>query len=113
MGTQQRRLHTATSVVFFVYNHRGKIKGVFMKIISRISEKGNRYYQTALNKEGEETKFVPVFVKKSLNGEFEKISTEKKVDKRGLVFEVIEINDKNVFMPKVEEGQEPHFVITK
>lgn len=83
-----------------------------MKIIGRMSAKGNMYYQTAVNHEGSDTEWIPVFVKKSLEGKFEFISKEKKVDKKGVVYECIEIPDKNVFKATTETG-EPKFVITK
>lgn len=79
-----------------------------MKIIGRLSQKGNMYYQTAI-KEGEETNWIPVFVKKALEGKFEIISREKKVDKKGVVYELIEVADSHVFKPEGENK----FVITK
>ena len=85
-----------------------------MKIIGRLSKKGNMYYQTAIKEEGmDEAKFYPVFVKKSLEGKFDIISREKKVDKKGAVYELIEVADSHVFRPEVAEGEEVKFVITK
>lgn len=85
-----------------------------MKIIGRISAKGNKYYQTAIKEEGkEESTFVPVFVKKGLEGNFEKLSLEKKVDKRGIVYELIEVADSHVFKPEPKEGETLKYIITK
>lgn len=83
-----------------------------MKLIGRISAKGNKYYQTAINIEGEETKFLPVFLKKGLE-KFEMVSLEKKVDKKGVVYELIEVPDKNVFHPPVGEDGKDKFILTK
>lgn len=83
-----------------------------MKIIGRISKKGNKYYQTAVNKEGEETKWISVFLKKGLEN-FEMISLEKKVDKKGVMYELIEIPDKNVFKPAPDETGFEKYIITK
>lgn len=84
-----------------------------MKIIGRISAKGNVYYQTAIKEEGkEESTFVPVFVKKALEGKFEFTSKERKVDKRGVVYDLFEIPDKNAFKTTDEEGN-IKFILTK
>lgn len=84
-----------------------------MKIIGRISAKGNTYYQTAIMEEGkEESTFVPVFVKKALAGKFEFTSKERKVDKRGVVYDLIEVPDKNAFKTTDEEGN-IKFILTK
>lgn len=84
-----------------------------MKIIGRISAKGNTYYQTAISEEGEGYSiFVPVFVKKALEGKFEFISKERKVDKRGVVYDLFEIPDKNAFKITDEEGN-IKFILTK
>ena len=83
-----------------------------MKLIGRLSQKGNKYYQTAVNKEGEETKFIPVFIKKGLE-DFEFTSLEKKVDKLGKVYELIEVPDKNVFKPEPDENGFVKYIITK
>lgn len=75
-----------------------------IKIIGRISKKGNEYWQTAIQVEGkEESEFIPVFLKKGV----EKLnykSMEKKVDKRGVVYTLYEIERKNVFFPTEEDG---------
>lgn len=77
-----------------------------MKLIGRISKKGNEYLQTAIKVEGkEESKFIPVFLKKGV----EKLnyqSVEKKVDSRGVVYNLYTVEDKNVFMPIDEETKE-------
>lgn len=84
-----------------------------MKIIGRISAKGNVYYQTAIREEGKEDSiFVPVFVKKALEGKFEFTSKERKVDKRGVVYDLFEIPDKNAFKTTDEEGN-IKFILTK
>ena len=86
-----------------------------MTIIGRISKNGSIYYQTPVQKDGEEKpEWLPVFVKKELNGEFEKVSSEKKVDKNGTIYDVIVIADKNAFRPKDENGKlSDKFIITK
>ena len=69
------------------------------KIIKRISKAGKEYYQIAENTENE-TKWLPVFVSKKIeNGDFAKVSTERKVDKNGQVFEIIEVKASNLFKP--------------
>ena len=83
-----------------------------MKLIGRISAKGNKYYQTAVNVEGEETKWLPVFLKKGVTN-FEKISLEKKVDKNGVVYELIEVPDKNAFRPPLGDDGKDKFILTK
>ena len=85
-----------------------------MKVIGRISKKGEEYFQTAIKVEGqEESKFIPVFLKKGI----EKLnyqSVEKKVDSRGVVYNLYTIEDKNVFMPLDEETKEiKKAIITK
>ena len=48
-------------------NVNKEIKNEIVKVIGRISKKGNEYYQTAINVEGEqENKFIPVFLKKGV-----------------------------------------------
>ena len=48
-------------------NVNKEIKKEIVKVIERISKKGNEYYQTAINVEGEqENKFIPVFLKKGV-----------------------------------------------
>lgn len=83
-----------------------------MKIIGRISKAGKEYYQTAINKEGEETEFLPVFLKKGIE-KLNFIQCERKVDKRGVVYTVYEVDDKNVFKPKEEDGSIKKVIITK
>lgn len=79
-----------------------------IKIIGRISKEGKAYYQYAENKD-DTTTWCPVFVSKKLpDGKFEQISRERKVDKNGNVFEVIEINERNLYKPS--EGK---YIITK
>lgn len=84
-----------------------------VKVIGRISKKGVEYYQTAIRVEGqEESKFIPVFLKKDV----EKLnynSMEKKVDKRGVVYTLYEIPAKNVYMPANEDGTVDKAIITK
>lgn len=85
-----------------------------MKVIGRISKKGEEYFQTAIKVEGqEESKFIPVFLKKGI----EKLnyqSVEKKVDKAGVVYNLYTVEDKNVFMPLDEETKEiKKAIITK
>ena len=82
------------------------------KIIGRISKAGKEYFQTALDGEGKESVFIPVFLKKGI----EKLnyeSMEKKVDKRGVVYTLYEVNTKNVFMPTEEDGTIKRAIITK
>lgn len=75
-----------------------------VKIIGRISKKGIEYFQTAIKEEGkEESTFIPVFLKKELE-KFEYISMEKKVDKRGVVYTLYEVDKKNVFFPTEEDS---------
>ena len=84
-----------------------------VKVIGRISKKGVEYYQTAIRVEGqEESKFIPVFLKKGV----EKLnynSMEKKVDKRGVVYTLYEIPAKNVYMPVDEDGTIDKAIIMK
>ena len=85
-----------------------------MKVIGRISKKGEEYFQTAIKVEGqEESKFIPVFLKKGV----EKLnyqSVEKKVDSRGVVYNLYTVEDKNVFMPLDENTKEiEKAIITK
>ena len=85
-----------------------------VKLIGRISKKGNEYLQTAIHVEGqEESKFIPVFFKKGLE-KLNYISVEKKVDKRGVVYSLYEVDSKNVFFPKDETtGEIERAIITK
>lgn len=74
-----------------------------IKLIGRISKKGNEYLQTAINVEGqEENEFIPVFFKKGVE-KLNYISKENKVDKRGIVYTLYEVEKKNVFFPAPEE----------
>lgn len=90
-----------------------EIKNEIVKIIGRISKKGVEYFQTAIKVEGqEESKFIPVFLKKGV----EKLnykSMEKKVDKRGVVYTLYEIPAKNVYMPEDEDGTIDKAIIMK
>ena len=84
-----------------------------VKIIGRISKKGNEYWQTAIRVEGqEENKFIPVFLKKGVE-RLNYVSQEKKVDKRGVVYTLYEIDKKNVFFPVEEDGLVNKAIITK
>lgn len=76
-----------------------------VKIISRISKKGNEYYQTALNDVEGEDKFIPVYKKKGLE-KFEITSLTRKIDKRGVAYSVIEIPEKNIFFVRGSEDNE-------
>lgn len=74
-----------------------------IKLIGRISKAGKEYLQTAINVEGQEdNEFIPVFLKKGLE-KLNFISQEKKVDKRGVVYTLYEVDKKNVFFPDPEE----------
>ena len=91
-----------------------------MKLIGRVSAKGNTYYQTAkkvVTEDGTEVVWCPVFPKTSLDGKFETISREKKVDSRGFVYELIEIADSHVFevIEDTEDGEatKTKYIITK
>lgn len=84
-----------------------------IKLIGRISKKGNEYLQTAINAEGQEdNKFIPVFLKKGIE-KLNYISLEKKVDKRGVVYTLYEVDKKNVFFPTNEDGIVERAIITK
>lgn len=84
-----------------------------IKLIGRISKAGKEYLQTAIRVEGqEESKFIPVFFKKGI----EKLnynSVEKKVDKRGVVYSLYEVDKRNVFFPQNEAGEIERAIITK
>lgn len=76
-----------------------------VKVIGRISAKGVEYFQTAIKQEGqEESKFIPVFLKKGVD-KLNYRSMEKKVDKRGVVYTLYEVDKFNVFMPFDEDGE--------
>lgn len=84
-----------------------------VKIIGRISKKGNEYWQTAIKVEGqEESKFIPVFLKKGVE-KLNFVSKENKVDKKGVVYTLYEIDKRNVFMPVDDNGQIERAIITK
>lgn len=84
-----------------------------VKIIGRISKKGNEYWQTTINIEGQtENKFIPVFLKKGLE-RLNFVSQEKKVDKRGVVYTLYEVDRRNVFFPMTEDGIAERAIITK
>lgn len=85
-----------------------------MKIIGRISKKGNEYYQTALKIEGqEESKWIPVFLKKGIS-KLNFKTKETKLDKAGVAYSLYEVEDKNVFMPiDPETNQVERAIITK
>lgn len=84
-----------------------------MKIIGRISKAGNEYFQTAIKVEGEDNVFIPVFLEKGIE-KLNFISSERKVDKRGVVYTLYEVDDRNVFMPIEEEsGKVEKAIITK
>lgn len=77
-----------------------------IKLIGRISKKGVEYLQTAIHIEGrEESEFIPVFFKKGVD-KLNFISQEKKVDKRGVVYTLYEVDAKNVFFPEPKEHEE-------
>lgn len=90
-----------------------EIKNEIVKIIGRISKKGVEYFQTAIKVEGQEqSDFIPVYLKKGV----EKLnykSMEKKVDKRGVVYTLYEIDARNVYMPANEDGTVDKAIITK
>lgn len=90
-----------------------EIKNEIVKIIGRISKKGVEYFQTAIKIEGQEqSDFIPVYLKKGV----EKLnykSMEKKVDKRGVVYTLYEIDARNVYMPVDENGKITKAIITK
>lgn len=83
------------------------------KIIGRISKAGKEYFQTAIHVEGqEESEFIPVFLKKGVE-KLNYVTMEKKVDKRGVVYTLYEVDSKNVFMPVEEDGKVARAIITK
>ena len=90
-----------------------EIKNEIVKIIGRISKKGVEYFQTAIKVEGQEqSDFIPVYLKKGV----EKLNyktMEKKVDKRGIVYTLYEIDARNVYMPADENGKITKAIITK
>ena len=69
-----------------------------LKIIGRISKEGKEYLQMAINEEGKEGRFIPVYLKHGVE-KLNFISQEKKVDKRGTVYTLYVVEKKNVFMP--------------
>ena len=93
-------------------NVNKEIKNEIVKVIGRISKKGNEYFQTAINVEGEqENKFIPVFLKKGVE-KLKLTSMERKVDKRGVVYTKNEVHDSNVFLPKEEKGEIAKAIVT-
>lgn len=85
-----------------------------VKLIGRISKKGEEYLQTAIHVEGQEqSEFIPVFFKNGLEKKLNYKSVEKKVDKRGVVYSLYEVDAKNVFFPKEEDGSIKRAIITK
>lgn len=94
-------------------NENKEIKNDIVKVIGRISKAGKEYWQTAIKVEGqEESKFIPVFLKKGV----EKLNyktMERKVDKRGVAYTLYEMPAKNVFMPTEEDGQIAKAIITR
>lgn len=84
-----------------------------VKLIGRISKKGVEYWQTAIKVEGqEESKFIPVFLKKGVE-KLNYVSKENKVDKRGVVYTLYEVDKRNVFMPVDDNGVIERAIITK
>lgn len=85
-----------------------------VKLIGRISKKGEEYLQTAIHVEGQEqSEFIPVFFKNGLEKKLNYNSVEKKVDKRGVFYSLYEVDAKNVFFPKEEDGSIKRAIITK
>lgn len=84
-----------------------------VKVIGRVSKAGKEYYQTAIRVEGQEqSEFIPVYLKKGVE-RLNYISKENKVDRRGVVFTLYEIDAKNVFFPEDEDGTITKAIITK
>ena len=72
------------------------------------------YLQTAIHIEGQEqSEFIPVFFKNGLEKKLNYNSVEKKVDKRGVVYSLYEVDAKNVFFPKEKDGSIKRAIITK
>lgn len=94
-------------------NENKEIKKEIVKVIGRISKKGNEYFQTAINVEGrEENEFIPVFLKKGVE-KFSYVSMERKVDKRGVVYTLYEVPARNVFFLKEENGKVLKAIVTR
>ena len=94
-------------------NLNKEIRNEIVKVIGRISKKGNEYYQTAINVEGEQdNKFIPVFLKKGVE-KLNFTSMERKIDKRGVVYTLYEIPARNVFFPKEENGEIAKAIVTR
>lgn len=90
-----------------------EMKKEIVKVIGRISKKGNEYFQTAINVEGrEENEFIPVFLKKGVE-KLSYISMENKIDKRGVVYTLYEVPARNVFFPKEENGKVLKAIVTR
>lgn len=85
-----------------------------IKLIGRISKSGKEYLQTAIKTEGkEESTFIPVFLKKGVE-KLNYISKERKVDRRGEVYTLYEVEASNVFFPaKSDENDILKAIITK
>lgn len=84
-----------------------------VKLIGRLSKKGEEYWQTAIKVEGkEESEFIPVFLKKGVE-KLNYISVEKKVDKRGVVYDLYTLDKRNVFFPVEEDGTVKKAIVTK
>ena len=83
-----------------------------VKLIGRISKAGKEYLQTAINVEGQEdNEFIPVFLKKGLE-KLNYVSKENKVDKRGVVYTLYEVDKRNVFFPEAEEVKNEDGTVT-
>lgn len=85
-----------------------------VKLIGRISKAGQEYLQTAIKEEGkEQSTFIPVFLKKGVE-KLNYISKEKKVDRRGEVYTLYEVEAANVFFPPLrDENDKLKAIITK
>lgn len=94
-------------------NENKEIKKEVVKVIGRISKKGNEYFQTAIKVEGkEENEFIPVFLKKGLEM-FSCVSMVNKIDKRGVVYTLYEVPARNIFFPKEENGKVLKAIVTR
>lgn len=84
-----------------------------VKIIGRISKNGKEYWQTAIKVEGQEqSEFIAVYLKKGVD-RLNYLSKENKVDKRGNVYTLYEVNARNVYMPEDSNGKITKAIITK
>lgn len=94
-------------------NENKEIKKEIVKVIGRISKRGNEYFQTPINVEGrEENEFIPVFLKKGVE-KLSYVSMENKIDKRGVVYTLYEVPARNVFFPKEENGKVLKAIVTR